>query len=108
MQFTLEVSKSAERVFAPLRVVQHVGNWPVLRFMERTRVRKLSRAAMRYLSASHAAQSRPFASGAPPTTIARNQIETDRFVGAAMGSVPIPEFSSPDNIRRIIASTIAT
>lgn len=33
-----------------------------------------------------------------------NQMETDRFIGALIGTVPIPEFFSPENTRRIIAA----
>jgi flavin-dependent dehydrogenase len=32
-----------------------------------------------------------------------NQIETDRFIGALVGTVPIPEFFAPMNIQRILA-----
>lgn len=31
-----------------------------------------------------------------------NQAETDRFVGAVEGTVPIPEFFAPENIQRIV------
>jgi len=34
--------------------------------------------------------------------LAGNQVDTDRFVGAVMGTVPIPEFFSPANIGRIL------
>jgi hypothetical protein len=33
-----------------------------------------------------------------------NQTETDRFVGAVEGTVPIAEFFSPQNVRRIIGA----
>jgi hypothetical protein len=33
-----------------------------------------------------------------------NQTETNRFLGAWAGTVPIPEFFAPKNIRRIVAS----
>ena len=36
-----------------------------------------------------------------------NQPETDRFIGTIIGTVPIPEFFAPDNIRRIIAAEAA-
>ncbi len=32
-----------------------------------------------------------------------NQTETDRLVGAMVGTVPIPEFFAPDNVQRIVA-----
>jgi len=31
-----------------------------------------------------------------------NQQETNRFLGAWAGTVPIPEFFSPENVQRII------
>lgn len=37
-----------------------------------------------------------------------NQAETDRFFGAIAGTVPIPEFFSPENLGAIIAGTEAT
>jgi hypothetical protein len=30
-----------------------------------------------------------------------NQVETNRFFGAWAGTVPIPEFFAPENLRRI-------
>jgi hypothetical protein len=32
----------------------------------------------------------------------RNQAETNRLVGTFAGTVPIPEFYSPDNVARIM------
>jgi hypothetical protein len=32
-----------------------------------------------------------------------NQTETDRFFGAIEGTVPIPQFFSPENVQRIIS-----
>jgi 2-polyprenyl-6-methoxyphenol hydroxylase-like FAD-dependent oxidoreductase len=37
-----------------------------------------------------------------------NQEQTDRLLGAHQGTVPIPEFFSPDNVRRIMAAATAT
>ena len=34
-------------------------------------------------------------------SLAANQAEADRFIGALMGTVPIPEFFSPENVARI-------
>jgi len=34
-----------------------------------------------------------------------NQTETDRFIGAVEGTVPIPEFFSPENVQRIISAS---
>jgi flavin-dependent dehydrogenase len=34
-----------------------------------------------------------------------NRAETDRFVGAVEGTVPIAEFFSPENVRRIVGAT---
>ena len=34
-----------------------------------------------------------------------NQAETDRFCGTIAGTVPIPEFFSPENIQRIVGAT---
>jgi flavin-dependent dehydrogenase len=36
-----------------------------------------------------------------------NQLETDRFVGALAGTVPIPEFYAPENVERVIAGGAA-
>lgn len=34
-----------------------------------------------------------------------NQLETDRLIGAIIGTVPIPEFFAPANIQRVISAT---
>jgi len=34
-----------------------------------------------------------------------NQVETNRFFGIIVGTVPIPEFLSPTNLQRIIAQS---
>lgn len=34
-----------------------------------------------------------------------NQLEADRFIGAMVGTVPIPEFFAPDHIKRVLSST---
>jgi flavin-dependent dehydrogenase len=36
-----------------------------------------------------------------------NQTETNRLVGAMVGTVPIPEFFAPDNVQRIVAAGTA-
>jgi len=33
-----------------------------------------------------------------------NQSETDRFFGMLAGTVPVPEFFSPENMRRVIGT----
>lgn len=58
-----------------------------------------------------------FASMQPPPpdqaaligALAGNQQQTDRFIGTLAGTVPIPEFFSPDNVGRIMSgSAVAT
>jgi flavin-dependent dehydrogenase len=40
--------------------------------------------------------------------LASNQAETNRFIGALCGTVPVPEFLAPDNVARIVADTEMT
>jgi hypothetical protein len=37
-----------------------------------------------------------------------NQTETDRLVGTFAGSVPIPEFYTPENVARIMSHAAAS
>lgn len=41
------------------------------------------------------------------TVLSGNPTETTRFLGSLQGTVPIPEFFSPENIGRILASAVA-
>jgi flavin-dependent dehydrogenase len=42
--------------------------------------------------------------GALLSALRGNQADTDRFVGAFNGTVPVPEFFAPDNVSRILAA----
>ena len=33
-----------------------------------------------------------------------NQAETDRFFGALLGTLPVPEFFAPENVGRIVGA----
>jgi hypothetical protein len=41
-------------------------------------------------------------------TLRHNQTETDRLVGTFAGSVPIPEFYTPENVARIMSHAAAS